>query len=77
MYALFFKPITANTNDGNHNLPWAPHRLLPKILIFMIMCVHNFLIALSTRATTIMLQTFIANQSKIVYIPGVVLLLIA
>ena len=28
-YALFFKPISANINHGNHDLPWAPHRLLP------------------------------------------------
>ena len=28
-YALFFIPISANIDHGNHSLLWAPHRLHP------------------------------------------------
>ena len=34
-----FIPISANIDYGNHGLPWAPHCLLPQILI---MYVHTF-----------------------------------
>ena len=52
MVSTLLQPITANTDHGKHNLPWAPHRLLPYISIFMIIYIHIFLVVLSTRATT-------------------------
>ena len=46
-----FFTITKNINYENHSISWAPHRLLTKVSIFMIMYVHIFLVALFTRAT--------------------------